>query len=343
MLEGARRIKESVFGKKIFLYGFVYLSTYCRNNCSFCHYRSELTGLDRYRKGLEAVAKAAKELASSGAHLIDLTMGEDARYLSGEGFDDLLEIVRSVRRDASLPIMLSPGLLSKAQLRAAKEAGADWYALYQETYNRSLFRLWRRGQSFDERLEAKKEALAAGLLVEEGLLTNAGASASDLAEAIVEMRALPASPARAMTYVPSPGGRPPASQSHDSFEELLTIAALRLSLPEALIPASLDVEGQSGLMSRVMAGANVATSLVPAGSGLAGVASKELDIDNHCREPLAVSQKLLEAGFEVASREDYLSHLETARAKVLEGSKGSLGAAPGKAPGGAARAQFRGS
>jgi methylornithine synthase len=91
---------------------------------------------------------------------------------------------------------------------------------------------------------------------------------------------------------------------------------LRLSLPEALIPASLDVEGLKGLEPRIRAGANVVTSLVPAGSGLAGVASKDLDIDNLNRGAEKVAQKLEALGHFAAQAQDYRRWLEAARAQA---------------------------
>ena len=36
----ARKIRKEVQGNKIFAYGFVYFTTYCRNNCNFCYYRN---------------------------------------------------------------------------------------------------------------------------------------------------------------------------------------------------------------------------------------------------------------------------------------------------------------
>lgn len=35
----AREVRERHFGDRIFLYGFVYFSTWCRNDCTFCLYR----------------------------------------------------------------------------------------------------------------------------------------------------------------------------------------------------------------------------------------------------------------------------------------------------------------
>ena len=38
LFEAARYVRDRNFGNKVFLYGFVYFSTHCKNNCSFCFY-----------------------------------------------------------------------------------------------------------------------------------------------------------------------------------------------------------------------------------------------------------------------------------------------------------------
>ena len=75
----ARAARERRFGNKVFLYGFVYFSTYCSNNCTFCYYRRD-NWIDRYRKGADELLEISGRLARSGVHMIDLTMGEDAHY-----------------------------------------------------------------------------------------------------------------------------------------------------------------------------------------------------------------------------------------------------------------------
>ena len=40
LFESARNIRTEMQGDKIFAYGFVYFTTYCRNNCNFCYYRN---------------------------------------------------------------------------------------------------------------------------------------------------------------------------------------------------------------------------------------------------------------------------------------------------------------
>ena len=46
----AREARAAHFGDGVFLYGFVYFSTYCRNECAFCYYRADNALSPRYRK-----------------------------------------------------------------------------------------------------------------------------------------------------------------------------------------------------------------------------------------------------------------------------------------------------
>jgi len=100
--------------------------------CSFCFYRKTNTRCPRYRKDPEEVADMARRLESSGVHLIDLTMGEDPIIHDGKKYDLLVKLVRAVRNRVGTAIMISPGVLPRKVLKSLKEAGADWYALYQK-------------------------------------------------------------------------------------------------------------------------------------------------------------------------------------------------------------------
>ncbi|MBW2493799.1 MAG: methylornithine synthase PylB, partial [Deltaproteobacteria bacterium] len=51
----AREMRSRYFGNRIFLYGFVYLSTYCRNECNFCYFRKSNALPDRYRREVSEV------------------------------------------------------------------------------------------------------------------------------------------------------------------------------------------------------------------------------------------------------------------------------------------------
>lgn len=291
LFAAARSLREQHFGDRVFLYGFVYFSTYCRNACRFCSYRLANTRVTRYRKSQEAIRAAALWLADAGVHLIDLTMGEDpACYDDPEtGFSSLIEVVMSARNATGLPVMVSPGAVPESVLRQLKAAGADWFACYQETHNPDHFRWLRPGQHYQGRWQAKVLAKQLGFFVEEGILCGAGETDQDIVDSLAAMDSLGADQVRAMQFVPQAGTPMAGWAAQGSDRELKTIALMRLVFPERLIPASLDVEGLSGLERRLNAGANVVTSLVPPGEGFMGVSRGHLDIDSARRSPSAVA------------------------------------------------------
>lgn len=317
LFETARLVRRRWFEDKIFLYGFIYFSTFCRNDCSFCHYRKSNTALQRYRKTAAEVMETAETLAVSGVHLVDLTMGEPPASAPGKEPDTsfLVQMVADIKRELSMPVMVSPGVARDSLLQDLAAAGADWYACYQETHNRRLFSELRLGQDYDERMGAKLAARRLGMLIEEGLLIGVGESARDVSDSFEAMLRIGADQVRVMTFVPQQGTPMAGWNGHDSTREEVVIAVMRLAFPEQLIPASLDVGGLAGLKRRLEAGANVVTSLVVPGRGLAGVANKVLDIEHARRTPKAVQPILEACGLEAASRSDYCRWMEKHRPK----------------------------
>ena len=124
IFSAGREVRCREFGDGIFLYGFVYFSTYCRNDCNFCYYRSSNQLPERYRKSREEIIRTAVDLKESGVHLIDLTMGEDDYYLK-DG-ERLAELVSELKAACGIPVMVSPGVVPPALIRRLAEAGADW-------------------------------------------------------------------------------------------------------------------------------------------------------------------------------------------------------------------------
>ncbi|WP_319409159.1 methylornithine synthase PylB [uncultured Desulfosarcina sp.] len=307
LFAAARRQRDRHFGNFVFLYGFLYISTHCRNRCSFCFYRRTNTRAIRYRKTRAEILESSRLLARSGVHLIDLTAGEDPRFFTDDenGFDPVIGIVQSIRAETGLPVMASVGVVPDTILDRLAAAGADWYACYQETHNRQLFDQLRVGQSFEARCRSKVAAKARGMLVEEGLLCGVGETSRDLVHSFDAMSRLGADQVRAMTFVPQAGtpmhDQPPSS----SLRELIAIALMRIVFPDRLIPASLDVDGLAGLKQRLDAGANVVTSLVPPGRGLAGVARSALDIEDGRRTVEGIAPTLRTCGLQPATDDQY--------------------------------------
>jgi methylornithine synthase len=313
LFETARKVRDRKFGNEVFLYGFVYFTTHCRNDCSICYYRHSNGNLTRYRKTREEVVSLATNLRDAGVHLVDLTMGEDPVIHDQGNWDWLVSLTEGVRDEASIPIMVSPGVVPTSVLPRIHEAGADWYACYQETHNRSLYSSLRSGQDYDVRMACKIDARRSGMLIEEGIMVGVGETDRDKTNSIGEMSRLGAQQVRAMTYVPQPGTPTVGQCQSNSMAELITIAVMRLVLQDRLIPASLDIEGIEGVAKRISAGANVITSIIPPEQGLAGVAQHDLDIETGARTVASIERLLDTMDAKVGSPGHYRSYVSNAR------------------------------
>lgn len=310
LIAAARQIREINFSNQVFLYGFIYFSTYCRNDCAFCYYRCSNSISDRYRKTEEEIVETAKELAGTGLHLLDLTMGEDPMYFGNNKFEQLLRTIEEVKSITRLPIMFSPGVIPPALLPELKRIGVDWYACYQETHNRELFQQLRLHQDYDERLSLKRYAHEQGLLIEEGLLTGIGETDEDIFDSFKVIKDIFADQVRVMSFVPQKGTPLENTEVSSHIKELLIIAVMRLIFQDRLIPASLDVDGIKGLKDRLNAGANVITSIIPPDTGLQGVSQCTLDIQEGGRTAAGIAPVLEQCNLKPATQQAYNSWLE---------------------------------
>ncbi|MEZ5334211.1 MAG: hypothetical protein R2741_02700 [Methanolobus sp.] len=102
----ARKVRDYFFGNRVFLYSFVYFSTHCKNNCAFCYY-NRCNKIQRYRLNLNEIRSLARAIKNENIHMVDLTMGEDP-YFHNEP-ERFVEVVRTVKEETGLPIMISPG------------------------------------------------------------------------------------------------------------------------------------------------------------------------------------------------------------------------------------------
>lgn len=312
LFSAARQLRTRYFGYDVFLYGFLYISTFCRNNCVFCFYRRDNHTFTHYRKDKAQIVDAAASLAGAGVHLIDLTLGEDPLFFGGKkpDFAPLLDVVAAVRQAVDLPIMVSPGVVPDLVLLQLARAGVSFYACYQETHSRRLFTCLRPGQNYRKRWQTKVSAHRYGLLIEEGVLSGLGESNRHLARSLAAMARLDADQVRAMSLVPQPGTPLADFIPADPWAEIVAIAVMRLVFPDRLIPASLDIAGLDGLKQRLQAGANVVTSLVPPDLGFAGVAQTSLDIDGARRTPARVLPVLEECGLRPATPADFCAWIK---------------------------------
>lgn len=302
----ARNVRNHYFGNRVFLNCFIFFSTHCKNQCAFCYYNCK-NEIKRYRLTKEKIKETCKVLKGAGFHMIDLTMGEDPFYY--EDPDRFVELVQIVKEELGLPIMISPGVIDNITLLKAREKGANFLALYQETYDSELYRKLRVGQSFDGRVNARLFAKEQGYCIEDGILTGVGNDIESTLLSLKGMKTNDPDMVRVMTFLPQEGTPLSGFKDESSLSELKIIAILRLMFPKCLIPASLDLGGIDGMVHRLNAGANIVTSILPSDSRLEGVANYDRGLEERDRDIKSVIKRLEIMGMKPAQRAEFESVL----------------------------------
>jgi methylornithine synthase len=302
LYNAARKVRDHYFGNMVFLNCFIYFSTHCKNQCSFCYYNCK-NEINRYRLTQEEIKEICRALKGAGFHMIDLTMGEDPYYY--ENPDRFVELVQMVKEELQLPIMISPGVIDNPTLLKAREKGANFLALYQETYDFELYRKLRVEQSFDNRVNARRFAKEQGYCIEDGILTGVG---NDIESTILSLKGMKTNDpdmVRVMTFLPQEGTPLSDFKDNSNLSELKIIAILRLMFPRCLIPASLDLEGIDGMGPRLNAGANIVTSILPFDSRLEGVANYDRGLEERDRDIKSVIKRLESLGMRPAQQAEF--------------------------------------
>jgi 2-iminoacetate synthase len=135
MARRAHRLTVQRFGRNILLYAPLYISNVCTNGCIYCGFNAA-NKVPRRTLTLEEVEREAQVLHDQGFRHILLVTGESPRAVDN---DFLAACVHRIRHlFSSISIEVYP--METEGYRQMVAAGVDGLTIYQETYERDLYR-----------------------------------------------------------------------------------------------------------------------------------------------------------------------------------------------------------
>jgi 2-iminoacetate synthase len=160
--QGAKTLKENVYGDRIVLFAPLYIGNLCTNDCQYCGFR--ISNRQQKRKTLttEELRLQVKALEDFGHKRLILVYGEHPDYDA----DFIAESVREVYRVKSgngeiRRVNINAAPLSTDDFKKVKEAGIGTYQIFQETYHPETYKKYHpRGKkrNFEDRLVALDRA-----------------------------------------------------------------------------------------------------------------------------------------------------------------------------------------
>lgn len=165
--DGARALKENVYGNRIVLFAPLYIGNKCINNCKYCGFRA--SNRDAVRKTLsdEEIIHEIEALEDNGQKRLILVFGEhdqyDANYIA-----HCTKLAYSVKKGNGeiRRVNINAAPLDIEGFRIVKEAGIGTYQIFQETYQPEIYKTYHlRGKKadFNYRLTSLDRAQEAGL------------------------------------------------------------------------------------------------------------------------------------------------------------------------------------
>jgi 2-iminoacetate synthase len=164
---GARLLKERIYGKRIVLFAPLYVGNLCINNCAYCGFRS--SNKDQVRNTLtkDDLVEEVKALEKTGQKRLILVFGEHPNY-NAQFIHDSVKTVYGVKHGNGeiRRVNINAAPLDVNGFRIVKEAGIGTYQIFQETYHEETYKKIHPSgpkKYFDWRLTALDRAQEAGI------------------------------------------------------------------------------------------------------------------------------------------------------------------------------------
>ncbi|MBK7029451.1 MAG: [FeFe] hydrogenase H-cluster radical SAM maturase HydG [Bacteroidales bacterium] len=165
--EGARRLKELVYGNRIVLFAPLYIGNKCTNNCSYCGFK--VSNKDAIRQTLDdaALVKEVEALEDNGQKRLILVYGEHPEY-NAEFIAHTARVVYGVKKGQGeiRRININAAPLDIEGFRIVKDADIGTYQIFQETYHPEVYKTYHLGgqkRNFEYRLTSLDRAQEAGI------------------------------------------------------------------------------------------------------------------------------------------------------------------------------------
>lgn len=165
--EGARLLKENIYGNRIVLFAPLYVGNLCVNNCSYCGFRTSNREQVRTTLSREELVHEVEMLEDAGQKRLILVYGEHPKY-SPEFIADTVRTVYGVKKGNGeiRRVNINAAPLDIEGFRIVHEAGIGTYQVFQETYHREAYARYHQGgikRDYDWRITALDRAQEAGI------------------------------------------------------------------------------------------------------------------------------------------------------------------------------------
>lgn len=233
----AREVKESVYGKDVYIRGLIEFTNYCKNDCLYCGIRAGNAKAERYRLSEKEILECAKLGYNLGFRTFVLQGGEDP-YYTDEVLCDIISKIRGLYPECAITV--SVGERSRESYEKIREAGADRYLLRHESINEEHYnKLHNKSLSIKDRVKCLNDLKDIGFQVGCGIMIGSPYQTVDnIIDDLFFMKEFKPHMIGMGPFI-SNSDTPFADEENGKLEDSLHLLAIaRLMNPRVLLPAT---------------------------------------------------------------------------------------------------------
>ncbi len=163
----AREVKRGIYGDRVVLFAPLYVTNKCVNNCLYCGFRRDNKETKRKTLSLEEIEEQVKILEGMGHKRLLLVFGEDPSISPQRMFEMIRKVYETKNgRGEIRRVNVNCAPLDLEGFKILKSAGIGTYQLFQETYNREIYKYYHPSgpkSDYDWRITAFNRAMEAGI------------------------------------------------------------------------------------------------------------------------------------------------------------------------------------
>ena len=146
----ARKIKETIYGKRLVFFAPLYISDYCVNNCRYCAYKRD-NKYPRRRLTMDELKEEVMAIQAMGHKRIALEAGEDPANCPIDYVIQAMDTIYETRSGNGSIRRINVNIAATCveDYQRLKTADIGTYVLFQETYHRDTYRAVHDGPKAD--------------------------------------------------------------------------------------------------------------------------------------------------------------------------------------------------
>ncbi len=165
--QGAKELKEKVYGKRIVLFAPLYVGNFCTNNCKYCGFRTTNRKQVRTTLTEEQLIKEVEALEETGQKRLILVYGEHPKYNAQFIADSVRTVYKVKKGNGEIRrVNINAAPMDIDDFKIVHDSGIGTYQIFQETYHRETYssvHLSGKKADYDYRLTGLDRAQEAGI------------------------------------------------------------------------------------------------------------------------------------------------------------------------------------